>query len=171
MITQGFSTIFLPFTLCQLPNIKFIPCCLFTHSPCRKKQSILTSASLNLPPIENHCVKMSEPAVGYCGKVEFYLNTLAVSVQIYRTWKSGKNQGYFSCLPNCIAPQRIVLESCSNPQKTWQVFESAMKDKRLLVLGFSFFVSDAISHRCLAIFGCLCPTSRLKHFAQVFIGN
>ena len=28
---QGFSTFFLPFTLCQLPNIKFIPCLLFIH--------------------------------------------------------------------------------------------------------------------------------------------
>jgi len=28
---QGFSTVFLPFTPSQLPNIKFIPCFLFTH--------------------------------------------------------------------------------------------------------------------------------------------
>ena len=46
---------------------------------------------------------------------------------IYHTWKSGKNQGYFGWHTNCIAPQSITLESCSNPQKTWQVFKSAMK--------------------------------------------
>jgi len=31
-----------------------------------------------------------------------------------------------------------------NPQKTWQVFESAMK-KNFLVLGFRYFVSDITS--------------------------
>jgi len=39
----------------------------------------------------------------------------------------GKKQGYFGWLTNCIAHQPIVLESCSNPQKTWQVFKSAVK--------------------------------------------
>jgi len=62
-------------------------------------------------------------------------NTLAARVRIYRTGKSGKNQGYFCCLTDCIAPQQIALESCSHPQKTQQVFESAMK-KKFLVLGF-----------------------------------
>jgi len=38
----------------------------------------------------------------------------------------------------------IVLESCSSPQKTQQVFKSAMK-KILLALGFIIFVSDIIS--------------------------
>jgi len=32
-------------------------------------------------------------------------------------------------LSNCTTRQAIVLESCSNPQKTWQVFESTMKKK------------------------------------------
>jgi len=40
-------------------------------------------------------------------------------------------------------PQPIALESCSNPQKTWQVFESAMKKN--WGFGFHFFVSDIIS--------------------------
>jgi len=37
-----------------------------------------------------------------------------------------------------------VLESCSNPQKTWQVFDSADK-KQFFVLGFRFYVGDIIS--------------------------
>ena len=35
-VEQGFSIFFLPFTPCQLPNIKFTPCFLFTHQRCRK---------------------------------------------------------------------------------------------------------------------------------------
>jgi len=35
-VQQEFSTFFLPFTPCQLPNTKFTPCFLFTHSRCRK---------------------------------------------------------------------------------------------------------------------------------------
>ena len=38
------------------------------------------------------------------------------------------------CLSNDITPQLIVLEICSNPQKTQEVFESGMK--KILVLGF-----------------------------------
>jgi len=64
---------------------------------------------------------------------------MAVGLQIYYTWKSGKNHGYFGCLTNYIAAQPIVLESCSNPQKTWQVFKSAMKKN--FGFGFRFFVS------------------------------
>jgi len=55
------------------------------------------------------------------------------------------------CLSNGIT-QRIMLESCSSPQKTWQVLESAMK-KISLVLGFGFFVSDVISGIVLGLFG------------------
>jgi len=33
----------------------------------------------------------------------------------------------FGCLINAIAPPPIALESCSNPQKIWQVFWSALK--------------------------------------------
>ena len=36
-----------------------------------------------------------------------------------------------------------MLESCSNPQKTWQVFQCALKEN--LVLRFGFLVSDLIS--------------------------
>ena len=46
---------------------------------------------------------------------------------------------YFMCLSNGITPQPIALESCSNPQKTLQVLESAMK--KILF----FFVNDVIS--------------------------
>jgi len=55
----------------------------------------------------------------------------------------GKNQGYFSCLANCIAPQPIALESCSNLQKSRQVFESAME--KIVGFRFCFFVSDVIT--------------------------
>jgi len=41
-----------------------------------------------------------------------------------------------------IAPPPIALESCSNPQKTWQVFKSTMK-KCCLILGFSIFVNKS----------------------------
>jgi len=49
----------------------------------------------------------------------------------------GQNQAYFMCLSNSITPQPIAPESCSSPQKTWQIFESAMKYK-FLVRGFNF---------------------------------
>jgi len=39
------------------------------------------------------------------------VNTLAASLWIYRTWKSGNNKAYFGCLTNAIAPQWIALES------------------------------------------------------------
>jgi len=51
-----------------------------------------------------------------------------------------------------ISPALEVLESCSNPQKTQQVFESAMK-QIFLVLGFRFFVSDVINGVILSLFG------------------
>jgi len=47
-----------------------------------------------------------------------------------------------------------ALESCSNPEMTWQVFESAVKKKKFfLVLGLGFFVSDIISRVVLGLFG------------------
>jgi len=68
------------------------------------------------------------------------------------------------CLSNGIPPQPIVLASCSNPQKTWQVFESAMKKN------WGFFVSDVISEvgfwpfwLCYLAYG---PTARHKYFAK-----
>jgi len=42
-----------------------------------------------------------------------------------------------------------ALEGCSNPQKTQQVFESAMKR----MWGFRFFVSEIISGVVFALFG------------------
>ena len=48
--------------------------------------------------------------------------------------KISLNQADFGCLTNCIACQVNVLEICSNPQKTQQVFKSAKKKK--LFLGF-----------------------------------
>jgi len=59
-----------------------------------------------------------------------------------------------------------VLESCSNPQRTWQVLKSAMK--KVLVVGFSFFVSDIISGVGLWPFWLRLPGPG-PH--QVFIGN
>jgi len=50
-----------------------------------------------------------------------------------------------------ISPALEALESCSNPQKTQQVFESAMKKK----LGFGLFVSDIISGVVLGLLGLL----------------
>jgi len=48
-LNQGFSSFFLPFTPCQLPNIKLTPAfCLLTSAA--GKSSVVTSASLNLPP-------------------------------------------------------------------------------------------------------------------------
>jgi len=41
-------------------------------------------------------------------------------------------------LSNCITPLPIALESCSNPQKTQQVFESAMTEN-CCDLGFWIF--------------------------------
>jgi len=50
----------------------------------------------------------------------------------------------FSCLTNAIAPPPIALESCSNPQKIWQVFEAAL-EKIFFGWGCGFFVSDVAS--------------------------
>jgi len=54
------------------------------------------------------------------------------------------------CLCKSIALAPIALESCSNTQKTQQVFESAIKNK---IWGFGFFVSDVISGVVLGLFG------------------
>ena len=43
-----------------------------------------------------------------------------------------------------------VVESCSNPQKTRQVFKSAMKKKNLVLF---FFVNDVISGVLLGLLG------------------
>jgi len=51
------------------------------------------------------------------------INTFATSLRIYRTSKSGKNRLTYQLHSS----QLIALESCSNPQKTRQVFQSAMK--------------------------------------------
>ena len=47
----------------------------------------------------------------------------------------GLNQTVLNCLTNSTTHQVIVLESCSSPQKNWQVFESAMKK---FFFGFEF---------------------------------
>jgi len=70
----------------------------------------------------------------FCGHIDY---TLAAGLRIYRTWKSGKKQGYFGWLTNRTDPQPIALESCSNPQEARRVRESGMK-KFFLVLGFVF---------------------------------
>jgi len=51
------------------------------------------------------------------------INTFATSLRIYRTSKSGKNRLTYQLHSS----QLIALKSCSNPQKTRQVFQSAMK--------------------------------------------
>ena len=101
-----------------------------------------------------------------------FINTLPAGLWIYHTWKLGKNQGYFSWLANSIAPQLIVLESYPNPQKTWQIFEIAVK-KIFWVWFTVFFVSDIISKVGFWPFlvPYLDPTTRRKYFTQVFIGN
>jgi len=48
------------------------------------------------------------------------------------------------CLSNSTTPQPIASESCSSPQKTRQVFESAMKINFWFWVS-GFFVSDVIS--------------------------
>jgi len=48
-------------------------------------------------------------------------------------------------------PAPKALESSSNPHKTQQVFQSAMK-KNFLILGFGFFVSDVVSGGFLGLF-------------------
>jgi len=40
-LDQGFSIFFLPFSPCQLPNVKFTPYFLFTHYRCRKMYNII----------------------------------------------------------------------------------------------------------------------------------
>jgi len=62
------------------------------------------------------------------------LSMFAASLQIYRTWKSGKNQGYFAWLTNRTAPQMIALESCSNPQDL-----ASLQWKNIIGFGIMFF--------------------------------
>jgi len=59
------------------------------------------------------------------------LNTLAAILRIYHAWNLGKNQEYFGWLTNRLAPQPIVLENCSNPQKTKKLW-SSIDDKRIM---------------------------------------
>jgi len=65
-----------------------------------------------------------------------------------------------------------VLESCSNPQKPQQVFESAMK-KNSFLLGFGFFVSDIASGVDLGFYGplhlALCPNRQMVVFCSKFL--
>ena len=67
------------------------------------------------------------------------------------------------CLCVGISPEPTVLESCSNPQKTQQVFESAMKKK------FWFWVSDFLwdwaffGHRPKRVWN---DWRKLSHFSQ-----
>ena len=51
------------------------------------------------------------------------------------------NQAVCMCLSNCTTHQAILLKSCSNAQKTWQVFESVMKNNFLF---FGFSVRDSV---------------------------
>jgi len=71
------------------------------------------------------------------------LNTFAARVTRNHAWVT-----IFVPLCNSITRQSIVLESCSNPKKMWQVCMSAMKKSILVLL---FFVSDVISSWVLAI--------------------
>jgi len=63
-----------------------------------------------------------------------------------------------------MAPQPIALESCSNPQKTRQVFQPAMK--KIFGMGFAFWERH-LSRSFLAAG----PTTRWKYFTEVFIEN
>jgi len=75
----------------------------------------------------------------------------------FNTFAAGSfslNEQFARCLSSCITCQVIVIESCSNPQRTHQVLKSAMK-KNFLVLGFRFFVSDVTSRVVLSFFGLL----------------
>ena len=54
-------------------------------------------------------------------------STFAASLQIYHLEIGEKPEMFrFAWLTNHIAPQLLALESCSNPQKTRQVFKSAV---------------------------------------------
>jgi len=50
----------------------------------------------------------------------YFINTFAAGCV-------GKNPQFSMFLSNCTTRQAIVLEGCSNPRKTQQVFESALK--------------------------------------------
>jgi len=68
---------------------------------------------------------------------QIFFLTHQLPVTTYLCFKIGLKSAVFGCLTNSIVPLPIVLESCSNPQKTLQVFESAMKKK---FFGFGFHV-------------------------------
>ena len=104
---------------------------------------------------------------------QFGFSTPSKLVYEYIVPKNHARADIFALLSNSITHQLIVLESCSNPQKTWQVFKSAMKKK---FLGFGFFVSsDIIVRKAFGHFGSYYlawgPTTKWKYFAQVLIGN
>jgi len=74
-----------------------------------------------------------------CFRKKTARNTFATGLQIYRPWKSEKNQGYFGWLSNRIAPQPIAQESCSNPQDLVSLW---VRNGKKIVFGL--FVSGVI---------------------------
>jgi len=67
---SGFSTFFLPFTPCQLHNIKFTPCFLFTYYRCRKMYiSIIkfTPRIGKITPMGYIYPRLRAPAIDYQG--------------------------------------------------------------------------------------------------------
>jgi len=79
------------------------------------------------------------------------------------------NQAACTCLGNCITHQVIVLESCSNPQKTRRVFKFAMKKN--FWFWISDLLSDAISGVVLGLFGPLHLALGPNHWIVVFCSS
>jgi len=55
-------------------------------------------------------------------------------INTFASSSAEQNPRFSACLSNSITRSAIVLESCSNPQKTRQVFESAL----IKVFGLGF---------------------------------
>ena len=56
-----------------------------------------------------------------------FILTCSLLAYEYIVLKISLNQAVYMCLSNCITPLLIELKSCSSPQMTWKVFESAIK--------------------------------------------
>jgi len=79
----------------------------------------------------------------------------------------GLKPAVFCCLTNCITPLLIALESCSSPQTNRQVYLFAVQ-KKVLVLGFGFFVSDVISEGVFWPFWLILPGLGPNRYTDVF---
>jgi len=91
-----------------------------------------------------------------CSDASHFSNTKIWHAQIYSYFEIGLKPAVVSCLNNAIASPPIALESCSRAQTDRPVILSAL-EKKFLVGGCRFFVSDVISEVVFGLFWLMLP--------------